>query len=114
MCGAPEGTSNSPTVHLGLGCPSSVLPHPHSPKHPILHTVARRQLTPFLDPTELGALVIRHSTVELHAGPYALGLQLRRDLNGGCGSYWDGSGRERARGACGERYKAVRMCVCDP
>lgn len=64
-----------------------------------------------LDPAELGVLVVRHGTMELHTGPYALGLQLRRDLNGGCGSFWDGGGRERAGGACGDMHEGVCMCV---
>ena len=79
-----------------------------------MHAVAGRQWTPFLDPAELGAWVAGHNTVELHAGPYALGLQLRRDLDRGCGSCWCGRGRERAGGACGDRYEVVRerVCVC--
>lgn len=82
-----------------------------SPEHPILHTVARRQLTPFLDPAELGAPVTGHSTVELDAGPYALGLQLRCDLNGGRGSCWDGSCQDRARGACGDMGEVLCECA---
>lgn len=85
---------------------------PHSPEHPIMHTVAGRQWTPFLDPAELGAWVAGHDAVELHAGPYTLSLQLRRDLDCGCGSCWCGRGRERARGACGDRHEVVRVCVC--
>lgn len=77
-----------------------------------MHTVAGRQRTPFLEPAELGAWVAGHDTVELHAGPYALGLQLRRDLDCGCRSCWCGCGGERARGACGDRYEVVRECVC--
>lgn len=77
-----------------------------------MHTVARRQLTPFLDPTELGAPVSGHGTVELNAGTYALGLQLRCDLNDGRGSCWDGSGGDRARGACGDMYEVLCVCVC--
>lgn len=98
-------------MHLGLGYPSSVPSHPYSPEHPVLHAVARRQLTPFLDPTELRALVAGHGTVELYAGPYALGLQLRRDLNSGCGSCWGGG--ERARGACRDMMRIfVDVCEC--
>ena len=77
-----------------------------------MHAVAGRQRTPLLDPAELGAWVAGHDTVELHAGPYALGLQLRRDLDCGCRSCWCGRGRERARGACGDRYEVVRVCMC--
>ena len=92
-------------------CPGWGTP-PHSPEHPIMHTVAGRQWTPFLDPAELGAWVAGHDAVELHAGPYTLSLQLRRDLDCGCGSCWCGRGRERARGACGDRHEVVRVCVC--
>lgn len=60
-----------------------------------------------LDPAELGVLVVRHGAMELHTGPEALGLQLRRDLNGGCGSFWAGDRRERAGGACGDIYEGV-------
>lgn len=100
------GILTAPLCALGGGAP------PHSPEHPIMHTVAGRQRTPFLEPAELGAWVAGHDTVELHVGPYALGLQLRRDLDCGCGSCWCGCGGERARGACGDRYEVVRVCVC--
>lgn len=67
-----------------------------------MHTVSRRQLTALLEPTKVGAMLIGHRTVELNAGPYALGLLLRSDLHSGCGSYWGGSVRDIARGAYGD------------
>lgn len=121
---APGGEATSQGRRLTLGPPRGAgiltaprvpragAPHPHSPEHPIVHAVAGRQRTPFLDPAELGAWVAGHNTVELHAGPYALGLQLRCDLDCGCGPCWCGRGGERAGGACGDRYKVVRMSVC--
>lgn len=77
-----------------------------------MHTVARRQLAAFLDPTKLSALVAGYDAVELDAGPYALCLQLRGDLNSRCGSCWVGGGGERAGGACGNRCEVLCVCVC--
>lgn len=97
------GILTAPLGALGWDAQVQSCPCPHSPEHPIMYAVAGRQLTPFFDPAELSAQVAGHDTVELDAGPYALGLQLRCDLNGGRGSCWDGGGGERAGGACGDR-----------